>query len=386
METLPEKLQVCGVLRRGRGHHGRLQFFGGLQAAIIVAALGVLETSLSFDNAVVNARVLQHWDHKWRKRFLTWGIFVAVFGMRVIFPLAIVSIASGINPAAVVNMALYAPSDYADHLRAVHHEVAGFGGAFLFMVAFGYFFEEKQSYWWEIIESRLTKLGQIEAIGAGLTLLFAYGLSRIFPNPVHGLQFFTAAVLGVVSFIFAHGLGAILGAGEECDDDDCEVEAPTKTEAPVVSPAGAIIKASIAGFLYLELLDASFSFDGVIGAFVLTDYLPFIALGLGIGAFFVRSMTIHLVEAGTLSEYRYLEAGAFYAIIALAIVMFLSGYGIELPEWATGLMSVVFIGAAFVHSIAANRRDASAESLASYGETRDFIAKEQAQIHSTTNA
>jgi hypothetical protein len=338
--------------------------FGGLQAAIVVAALGILETSLSFDNAVVNARVLQHWDAKWRRRFLTWGILVAVFGMRVIFPLAIVSIAAGIGPSEVIHMALYSPSSYAKALTSVHHEIAGFGGAFLFMVALGYFLEEKQSYWWEAIEARLTKLGQIEAISVGLTLLGAYGLSRIFPDAQHGTQFFAAAVLGVVAFIMAHGLGVVLGSGEDCDEDGCEVEAPLEAEGPVISPTGAIIKASIAGFLYLELLDASFSFDGVIGAFVLTDYLPFIALGLGIGAFFVRSMTVHLVEAGTLSEYRYLEAGAFYAIFALATVMFLSGYGIELPEWATGLMSVAFIGAALLHSIVANRRDARAEQAA----------------------
>jgi hypothetical protein len=327
---------------------------GGLQAAIIIAALGILETSLSFDNAVVNARVLQHWDHKWRQRFLTWGIFVAVFGMRVIFPLAIVSVATGISPVAVTNMALNSPSEYANALRSVHHEVAGFGGAFLFMVAIGYFLEEKQAYWWEAIESRLTKLGQVEAVSAGLTLLASYIVSTMLADPVHGHQFFTAAVLGVISFIFAHGIGSILGGGDDGEED----------EASGGNAAGAIIKASVAGFLYLELLDASFSFDGVIGAFVLTDYLPFIALGLGIGAFFVRSMTIHLVEAGTLSEYRYLEAGAFYAIFALATVMYLSGFGIELPEWATGLMSVAFIGAALLHSIAANRRDAALTSNA----------------------
>lgn len=321
---------------------------GGAKAAVIVAALGILETSLSFDNAVVNARVLQHWPDLWRKRFLTWGIFVAVFGMRIVFPLAIVAIASGIAPLTVINMALYAPSDYARHLTAVHHEVAGFGGAFLFMVAIAYFLEEKQAYWWEAIESRLTKLGQIEGVSAALVLAALAILSNIFPDHTHGVQFFLAGVWGVVSYIVAKGIGAVLGGDD--DEDEADGGAVTAT----------IIKASIAGFLYLELLDASFSFDGVIGAFVLTDYLPYIALGLGIGAFFVRSMTIHLVEAGTLSEYRYLEAGAFYAIFALAVVMFMSGYGIELPQWATGLMSVAFIGAALLHSIVANRREAKA--------------------------
>ena len=320
---------------------------GGLQTALVVAVLGILETSLSFDNAVVNARVLNNWDDKWRQRFLWWGIIVAVFGMRLIFPLAIVSVTTGINPAAVTQMALHDPSAYAVHLNAVHHEVAGFGGAFLFMVALGYFFEEKQVYWWEMIESRLARLGQLDNFAAALVLAGSYAVSIFFADEHMGAQFFRAAVFGVVTFMLAHGLGSLLGGGDEEEED-----AGTNV-------AGNIIKASIAGFFYLEILDASFSFDGVIGAFVLSNYLPVIALGLGIGAFFVRSMTIHLVEAGTLSEYRYLEHGAFYAILALAGIMYASGLGLDLPQWGTGLLSATFIAAAFLHSLVYNRREAA---------------------------
>ena len=324
----------------------------GPAAALIIAVLGVLETSLSFDNAVVNARVLEHWDHKWRQRFLMWGILVAVFGMRIIFPVAIVSVATGIGPFAVTNMALNDPAAYAAHLKSVHHEVAGFGGAFLFMVAFGYFFEEKQVYWWEAIERRLTKFGQLEGVAGAVTLAMMAVISKLFSDPAHGTEFLLAGVWGVVTFIIAHGIGTVLGSGDE-DGDDADESNPL---------APAVIKAGIAGFLYLEILDASFSFDGVIGAFVLSNYLPIIALGLGVGAFFVRSMTIHLVEAGTLAEYRYLEHGAFYAILALATIMFASGLGYELPEWATGLMSAGLIASAVLHSIVVNRREAATNS------------------------
>ena len=92
--------------------------------------------------------------------------------------------------------------------------------------------------------------------------------------------------------------------------------------------------------IYLEVLDASFSFDGVIGAFALTHNLFIIAIGLGIGAMYVRSMTIMLVERGTLAEYRFLEHGAFYAIIALSVIMFVQPL-MHIPEVITGLVGAV---------------------------------------------
>lgn len=316
---------------------------GGFAVALTVGILAILETSLSFDNAVANARVLENWDKKWVDRFVNWGMPVAVFGMRGFFPIVIVSVTTGLGMWAVLVMALTNPAEYATHLKSVHHEVAGFGGAFLFMVAFGFFFEEKHVYWLEWAETRLTKLGQIEGVAAAFTLGIIAIVSSLFADTTHGQQFFFAGVLGVIAFILAHGLGSLLGG----EDDEA---------------GGKIVRAGVMGFAYLEVLDASFSFDGVIGAFVLTNYLPVIMLGLGIGAFFVRSMTIHLVEAKTLAEFRYLEHGAFYAILALAVLMFGSGLGYELPEWATGLIGAAFIGLAFINSLSFNRREALASA------------------------
>lgn len=335
----------------------------GWKVALIIAVLGVLETSLSFDNAVVNARVLANWDEKWKQRFLFWGILIAVFGMRVVFPIAIVSVATGHGPVAVLDLALNNPTEYSTQLTAVHHQVAGFGGAFLFMVAFAFFFEEKHVYWLEAIENKLARLGQLEGLAAAVTLAGSYIVSTYYPDPHHGAQFFSAAVWGVITFVLAHGLGSLLGAD---DDEGNEDEAKANL-------GGAVVKAGLAGFLYLEILDASFSFDGVIGAFVLSNYLPVIALGLGIGAFFVRSMTIHLVDAGTLAEYRYLEHGAFYAILVLAIIMYASGVGLHLPEWLTGLLSVVFIAVAWWRSLAHNKRDAAAEVTAEGGRDAKLV-------------
>ena len=322
---------------------------GAATVALTVALLAVLETSLSFDNAVVNARILNGWNEKWRQIFLTWGILIAVFGMRIVFPIAIVSIATGIAPLGVIDMSLNDPDAYGAQLQSVHHEVAGFGGAFLFMVAMGFLFEDKSVRWLDAIEARLTKLGQIEGVAAAITLLIIAVVASYFPDPTKGQEFLLAGGWGVVTFILAHGLGSLLGGEGEDEGEDGDDSAS--------SASGPIVKAGLAGFLYLELLDASFSFDGVIGAFVLTNYLPVIALGLGVGAFFVRSMTIHLVYAGTLTQYRYLEHGAFYAILVLAILMFASGVGFHLPEWLTGLLGAAFIAMALVHSISYNRKN-----------------------------
>jgi hypothetical protein len=99
----------------------------------------------------------------------------------------------------------------------------------------------------------------------------------------------------------------------------------------------------------LEILDASFSFDGVIGAFALSSDIFIIMVGLGIGAMYVRSITIHLVEAGTLTEYKYLEHGAHYAIGALALIMFIKMFT-EVNELIVGGLGIAFIIVALIHS------------------------------------
>jgi len=121
----------------------------------------------------------------------------------------------------------------------------------------------------------------------------------------------------------------------------------------------AMHRSGFGGFMYLQVLDASFSFDGVIGAFALSNNLVIIGLGLGIGAIFVRSMTIHLVDKGTLAEFRFLEHGAFWAILALAAIM-LVGAHYHIPEVFTGLIGAVLIGLSWWWSVRHNKREAAA--------------------------
>lgn len=307
----------------------------------ICAVLAVLEVSLSFDNAAVNASVLKDMDPVWQQRFLTWGIAIAVFGMRIVFPLVIVMIAASIGPVEALQLALNEPAEYERIVSSAHIGLMGFGGAFLGMVGLGYFFDsDKEVDWIASIERPLAKVADIEAVSIGLVLLGTW-VTSLMLSDADALVFIVAAIGGLLTFIAVEIVNHVL-------------EPPTPS-------AGTVAKAGFGAFLYLEVLDASFSFDGVIGAFALTNNLIIIAIGLGIGAMFVRSMTIFLVKKGTLSEYRYLEHGAFYAIVALAVIMYINTF-MHIPEVITGLIGAVLIGLSFWSSVRWNKANPDGET------------------------
>lgn len=231
---------------------------GGPTALFLLAVLALLEVSLSFDNAIINAAILQRMSPFWQRMFLTIGILIAVFGMRLVLVLA---------------------------------------GALLTHSS----------------DQRGTVL--------------------------------IAGLLGMVTYLVVNGISRAFrpaGLGEA---------------TPGVQARQAAGKAGCALFLYLEVLDAAFSFDGVTGAFAITTDPIIIALGLGVvGAMFVRSITIYLVRQDTLDRYVYLEHGAHWAIGALAIILLLSiDHRFAVPEWVTASVGVVFIGAAFTESVRRNR-------------------------------
>ncbi|MFM5952788.1 MAG: DUF475 domain-containing protein [Novosphingobium sp.] len=316
---------------------------GMLNVLWIVIVLSILEVSLSFDNAVVNAVVLEEMDPVWQQRFLTWGMVIAVFGMRIVFPLAIVAIAAGLGPIEALNLSLNDPRKYEEIVSGAHIGIAGFGGAFLAMVGLSFFFDgEKEVHWIQGIERFLSRFSSIKAAEIALLLLALYFISLLL-EPEEAHAFLVAGILGIVTFIAVEALGTILEMREEA-----------------AKAAGAVVRSGLGGFLYLNILDASFSFDGVIGAFALSNNMVIIALGLSVGAMFVRSMTIHLVRKGTLSEYRYLEHGAFWAIIALGGIMLLSAK-FEISETITGLIGAVLIGLSLWWSVRHNRRYPDAE-------------------------
>ncbi len=309
----------------------------------IIFVLSILEVSLSFDNAVVNAAVLKDMDDVWQRRFLTWGMVIAVFGMRIVFPLAIVAIAAGLGPLAALDLSLNNPQQYEAIVSSAHVGIAGFGGAFLAMVGLSFFFDgEKDVHWIVRVEQKLSVISNIKAAEIAVLLISLYFVSRMLP-PEEALIFMISGTLGLVCFIAVEAISTILEMRDQA-----------------LAMQGAVVRSGLGGFLYLNVLDASFSFDGVIGAFALSNNMVIIALGLSIGAMFVRSMTIHLVKQGTLAEYRYLEHGAFWAIIALGAIMLLSAK-FHIPETVTGLIGAILIGLSLWWSVRHNRRNPDSE-------------------------
>lgn len=315
---------------------------GALGFFLIAAILAVLEISLSFDNAIVNAQKLKQMTPKWQHRFLTWGIVIAVFGMRVLFPLLVVVIAARLGPWEALRLAATQPQDYSRIIHEAHLPIAAFGGSFLMLVALNYFFDEaKDVDWIKGVEAFLRKLGEIRGMEIGFVLVCMLAILTWLPDEREH-SFIVAAIWGVITYLGVDMLGHVL---------DRWGGAPSH---------GDIARGGFGAFLYLEVLDASFSFDGVIGAFALTQNLFLIAIGLGIGAMYVRSMTVMLVERGTLSAFRYLEHGAFWSILVLSVLMFVQTLR-PIPEAITGLLGACFIGTAFLSSLAWRRRHPEAE-------------------------
>ena len=323
------------ILAVGFGYilHGGVP--GALRFLLIGSVLAVLEISLSFDNAIVNANTLKRMSEVWQKRFLTWGILIAVFGMRLIFPLLIVVVAAGIGPGEALRLSLTEPERYATIIDGAHLSIVGFGGAFLMMVGLRFFFDDdKDVHWIAPIERFIVRFAGIRGIEMAVVLGAMLVVALLLPEEEVD-TFLFAGVAGLLTFLALDVIAFLLDEPEK-----------------VMEGAA---KAGFGAFLYLEVLDASFSFDGVIGAFALTQDLMLIAIGLGIGAMYVRSMTILLVEKGTLAEFRYLEHGAFWSILVLSFIMFAQTM-IEVPEYITGLLGAGFIGAALVSSVRARSK------------------------------
>jgi len=315
-------------------------FKAEIAGVFIALILGVLEVSLSFDNAVVNASILKRMDERWQQYFLTWGILIAVFGMRLLFPIAIVSVATGIDLIGVSNMALHDPNTYSQHLTESHVQIAAFGGMFLLMVFFSFIFDEgKELHWLGYIEEKLSGFGKLESIEIILALSLLLSTQYWLPQELR-LQALVAGIFGVILYVIVDSLSALFEDEEEGEE-----------------LATALKKGSVMSFLYLEVLDASFSFDGVIGAFAITQDVVIIMLGLAIGAMFVRSLTVYLVRQGTLDEYVFLEHGAHYAIGVLAGIMLLS-MNHHISEVVTGLVGAVLIGLSVISSIRYKKQQA----------------------------
>lgn len=319
----------------------------------IVVPLIIIEVTFSFDNAVVNSKVLKTMSPLWQKLFMTVGIFIAVFVVRFVLPIVIVMLTAGLGFVETIDMAMNRPDEYAHELHKAAPMIDAFGGTFLLMIGISYFFDpEKELHWLGWIERRLAPLGKLDNFTPFIMTIAAAVLYFTTDIETRAVVL-VSAVLGIALHIGLDLFGSLF----EKDDEDDATEGTTSTggNGKVVKQATGM--AAFASFMYLEVLDASFSFDGVIGAFAITNIALLIVAGLGVGAIWVRSMTVHLLRAGTLAKFRYLEHGAYWAILALGSVMYLKLYHIEPPEWFTGSLGLLFIGAAVVSSKRAEKAE-----------------------------
>ncbi len=329
--------------------------YGGLPVAALAAILICLEIVFSFDNAAVNAKYLGRLNHFWQTMFLTVGILIAVFGMRLIFPLVIVSVSGGVSPFEALSLALqkgdpHTPGTYGYILHQAHPGIAAFGGVFLLMLFLDFLFDtEREVTWLTWVEKPLLRAGRLSSasalVASVVLLLLAYYVA---PSEVV-VTVLVAGVAGMATYLGVSGIAVVM--------EEQENEKEESLQNGALATAGLAGKAAFSLFVFLEVLDASFSFDGVIGAFAITPDPLIIALGLGIGAMYVRSMTIYLVRKGTLAEYVYLEHGAHWAIGALAVLMLLT-LKWDIPDLAIGLAGIALIAASWATSVHANRRAA----------------------------
>ncbi len=305
----------------------------GLAAFITTVILAVLEISLSFDNAVVNAKVLKTMSPFWRKIFLTVGILIAVVGVRLLLPVLLVVIFAHTGFSQVVHLALYDPEKYGEMLHHIHPEIAGFGGIFLLLLFLDYILGERKILWLRHLELPLIKLGRFKRLDVVVALLALLGAVS-FVGEEHKTSMLVSGIVGAVIYIVIKSVSDFFENSSSMQN---------------------VAKSGLIGFIYLEVLDASFSLDGVLGAFAITSSIVVIMVGLGIGALWVRSMTIHLVETDTLARFRYLEHGAHYAIGVLAVLLLVSASQ-EISELITGLLGFGIIIAALTDSIRFNRQ------------------------------
>lgn len=316
-----------------------MAIYGGISSLWLFAVLAILEVTFSFDNAVINSRILARMSDLWVKLFLTVGIFIAVFVVRFALPIIVVQLATGLGFAEVLELAFSNPERYGEEVHRAAPVIEAFGGTFLLMLGISYFLDrEKVVHWLAPIERMLATAGKIrfiKLIVMGLVVAFMY--LTIEPDLRNTVLF--SGLLGILLQFGLHSLSIFF-------------EKTMNAGKNVTKQVG---WAAFASFMYLEVLDASFSFDGVIGAFAITTSVLLIVAGLGVGAFWVRSMTIYLLRAGTLAKYRYLEHGAHWAILALGLVMLAKLYHLELPEVVTGSLGLVFIMTAVVTSILEKR-------------------------------
>ena len=296
-----------------------------LSIVLIIAGLILFETVSSIDNAVINAQVLSTMSERARRWFLIWGLLIAVFLLRGLLPFAIVWITNpSLGPVGVVTAAFSSDPKVHEAVELSAPILLIGGGTFLIFLFFHWLFLEPKTFGLRgerFIQSQGVWFYAIVSITLAAIVWFALKI-----NPLMAF----GAVVGSTAFFITHGFK----------------ENAEQAERNLLT--GSQARSDLSKIFYLEVIDATFSIDGVVGAFAFTLSVPLILLGNGIGAFVVREFTIHNIER--IQKYVYLKNGAMYSIFFLGMIMILGSFGFHIPEWFTPVVTAIVIGYFFIKS------------------------------------
>lgn len=287
-----------------------------LQLIIIIFGLSLFEIISSFDNAVINAHVLKTLSEKYRKIFLFWGVLFAVFVVRGLLPFLIVWLANpALSVGQVITAAFTQNKEIGQYLTHSKPLLLLGGGMYLVLVFLSWLFMEEKKYAFFVEHFLHRQSMWFYAVSSVIFTVVIYFSLRV--NPLLALS----ASIGITLFFITDGFK------KNAEKKDKQLEKPGLS--------------AWSKLLYLEVLDASFSIDGVIGAFAFTIFVPLILIGNGIGAFVVRNVTIRGINL--ISKFAYLKNGAMYSIGMLGGLMILESFGHEFPFWLAPLNTLVLL-------------------------------------------
>ncbi len=292
---------------------------------LTIAGLVLFESITSIDNAIINAEILATMQQRARRWFLTWGILIAVLGVRGVLPWLIVWIATpGLGPLEALTASFSGDPAALQAIRNSSPFLLIAGSIFFLFLFFHWLFLEPKKYGLPT-ERFFARQGAWFYAVVSILLAVVVWLS-LRKNPM--LAF--GAVIGSTAFFITHGFR------QHAEEQEKRLMAGNGTLS------------DFSKILYLEIIDLSFSIDGVVGAFAFTLSVPLILIGNGIGAIVVRQLTVYGV--GKIKKYAYLKNGAMYSILILGCVMLAHAWGFHTPEWLSPLATFVIVGYFFLLS------------------------------------
>ncbi len=297
-------------------------------AVLIIAGLSLFEIVSSIDNAIINAEVLSTMQPRARRWFLIWGMLFAVFLVRGLLPWLILWLTvPGLSPWEAFTAAFSSDPMVKASIEKSSPMLLMGGGTFLVFLFLHWLFIEHKNFGL-FIEPFFQKRGVwfFAVVSVFLTVLVWYAMKV-------GNMVAFAAVVGSTAFFITHGFKQ---NAEESERDLLQKK-----------------MSDISKILYLEVIDMTFSIDGVLGAFAFTLSIPIILLGNGIGALVVREVTVSNIER--IKKYSYLKNGAMYSILGLGTVMIVDAFGVHIPPWVTPLVTFSMVGFFFWKSVLENR-------------------------------